>query len=723
MKEIYSEYALCGMRALYIRDEDNRVGLTLVPEELYPTIDLDGRWAVSPCVQLHLAGDPFPDGFAHGHTMLGSGSTKNLVFQNQTVEEDAAGSMTVQTTYADPRVQARHYLSFGREDAFVRSWTELENQSAEPWCVEMLTSFALCGFPMAGPNNRVEDLVLHRLRSKWSAEGRLTGEAFADLQLEPSWAGYGVQSIRFGEVGSMPVRGFFPWCVLEDRKYQSLLGVQLSSPSSWQIEVYSRGSRYDLCGGQADFEFGHWRKTLAPGEIFRSVPAVLTAGRCDVDAVAANLVAAQRPVLAAVPANERSLPIIFNEYCTTWGRPSEENLLKIAEKLKGQGIDYLVIDAGWYSNKPGDWTSGIGDWNVNRELFPNGLRAVCDRIRACGMIPGLWFEMETIGDDAAAPQPDDAWHRTDLQLKRDGRVLSNGARRFWDMRKPEVIEYLSEKVIGTLRECGLGYLKVDYNDNIGIGCDGAESYGEGLRQTVLGSLDFFARIRRELPDLVIENCSSGGHRLEPSLMARVSMASFSDAHECQEIPIIAANVHRAILPAQSQIWAVLHGKDSARRLYYSLNNTMLGRMCLSGDIYNLSDEQWGIVRDSIAFYRKAAPVIRDGRSRRAGPPVVSYRHPEGWQALIRHGDNGQILVVVSTFAHMAGRDLTMGGFAGCEMIARFVRPGVQVRLERGSLHISGAEDFEGLSVLLGRRQTHADAALGRPQYAFSGSGR
>jgi len=126
-------------------------------------------------------------------------------------------------------------------------------------------------------------------------------------------------------------------------------------------------------------------------------------------------------------------------------------------------------------------------------------------------------------------------------------------------------------------------------------------------------------------------------------------------------------------------------------------------MCLSGDIYNLNDAQWGIVRDSIAFYRKAAPIIRDGQSRRVGTPVVSYRHPEGWQALVRYGDNSQILAVVSTFAGVAGGSFAFGGFDGYQITASFVRPGVQVQLVDGTIQVSGAEDFEGLSVILGKQ--------------------
>lgn len=74
------------------------------------------------------------------------------------------------------------------------------------------------------------------------------------------------------------------------------------------------------------------------------------------------------------------------------------------------------------------------------------------------------------------------------------------------------------------------------------------------------------------------------------MMSVMSMASFSDAHECEEIPIIAANLHRVIHPTQSQIWAVIRQDDSLKRIAYSISNTFLGRMCISGDVTQLAPE-------------------------------------------------------------------------------------------------------------------------------------
>ncbi|MCQ2540447.1 MAG: alpha-galactosidase, partial [Acetatifactor sp.] len=303
---------------------------------------------------------------------------------------------------------------------------------------------------------------------------------------------------------------------------------------------------------------------------------------------------------------------------------------------------FLVIDSGWYGSAS-NWWDQVGDWDVNVSRFPGGMKEVADYIRSKGMIPGLWFEMESVTH--AGKYFNDYEHL----LKKDGFVLQCSNRHFWDMEDPWVIEYLSKKVIGQLRDSGFGYIKVDYNDTYGMGCDGAESLGEALRRKVLASQQFFKKIKAEIPDMMIENCSSGGHRLEPSWMQICSQASFSDAHEITSIPIIAANMHRVIRPEQSQIWAVLRASDSENRLYYSLISTFLGRMCLSGDIYDLSEEQWKIVEEAMAFYHEASDIIKNGKTILQKVSAKSYNAPTGEQTVVREWEN-RGLVIVHRFA-------------------------------------------------------------------------
>jgi alpha-galactosidase len=168
-----------------------------------------------------------------------------------------------------------------------------------------------------------------------------------------------------------------------------------------------------------------------------------------------------------------------------------------------------------------------------------------------------------------------------------------------------------------------------------------------LRQQVLGIYRLFDRIREQLPELVIENCSSGGHRLEPSLMlGRTAISSSSDAHELPEIPIIAANLQKLILPRQSSIWAVLHAADSMERMTYTLSATFLGRMCLSGELSHLSPDQWSLVRRAQSLYAKAAEIIKNGRSELRQEIGPSWRYPKGRQSVVRLDKTGTNCIAV-----------------------------------------------------------------------------
>ncbi|CAN0510753.1 unnamed protein product, partial [Scytosiphon promiscuus] len=203
--------------------------------------------------------------------------------------------------------------------------------------------------------------------------------------------------------------------------------------------------------------------------------------------------------------------------------------------LKPIECDYLIIDAGWYKPDTGNWNQAHGDWNPNKNYYPNGLKNAADIIKKNGLKPGIWFEYETVGLES------DLFKRTDLMLHSDGKPIQVGARRFLDFRKKEVIEYLDEKVIDTLNNGGFEYMKIDYNSSIGKGADGSESLGESLRQHLIEVGKFLERIKEKVPGIMIEDCASGGMRLDPYTLSKCDFGSFSDAHASPEIPIIAAN--------------------------------------------------------------------------------------------------------------------------------------------------------------------------------------
>ena len=680
----YSTFALGDLLLTYLTDDAGRMGMMLTP----PGGDCEPRGALEPLVQLHFRGDSLPNAYGNGMTMAGTVSSDRL----RPVSQEREGDAVVTTLRADNGCVVRHRVIWHEGLTALRVRTEVANEGDAAFTLEMITSANLGGLSPYMRDEGAGRMTLYRARSAWSAEGRLTAERLEDLNLDRSWARHGTRVVKFGQLGTMPVRGFFPFAAVEDREAGVIWAMQLACPTSWQFEVRRKDDGLCLSCGLADEDYGHWHKTLRPGEGFALPEAALTAARGDIDTVSQRLLSVQQENL---PQDLKTLPVFFNEYCTTWGNPSEENLRAIAEKLRGHDIDYLVMDCGWYGRPGVPWSDCIGDWIPNeQELFPRGLKATADMIRGYGFVPGIWFEAETCARAA------EIFRREDLLLRRDGTVLDTDNRRFLDLRLPEVQAYLDERVIGLLRECGFGYIKIDYNDTAGVGCDGAESLGEGLRQVGEKSLRFFRRIRENCPGILIENCSSGGHRLEPSYMGVSDMASFSDAHECPEIPIIAANLHRLILPRQEQIWAVIREEDSLRRITYSLAAATLGALCLSGDILHLTEAQWAQIDRGVAFYRAVGPVIRRGVSRiHRHLATQSWRKPEGWQAVVRTGENGDTMVIVHTFGGELPETITLPA-AGGRIASVLCSEGNRVTLSGGELTIGLKANWEAVGVHL-----------------------
>lgn len=641
---IWKEYRLGDMTARYMTDDtEQQIGLLLLPAGLAAEI-CDKKAEVESLVQIKIAGDIYNEAYALGVSMRNGETVRRLKFKDQTVKEDQ-GVLDIQTVLEDDRnYRVIHHLRWRAGRPYVRIFCEFQNGGSAPVMLEMFESFSLGGLSPYLKGDGHDQMNLHRLRSVWSQEGRLETIPIEDLQLEPAWDPHAVRCEKFGQAGSMPVNRFFPFAAVEDKKNHIFWGAQIAHPASWQMEIYRKDEGLSMSGGLADRDFGHWMKEIGPGESFLTPEAIVSTARTEaVDVFTKRLTDAALDTLEQVPETEKDLPVLFNEYCTTWGNPSHENIVKILERIKDKGFRYFVIDCGWYKEKDVPWDISMGDYEISKELFPGGLNKTVEAIREAGMIPGIWFEIENVG------RASHAYQMEEHLLHKDGKVLTSYFRRFWDMRQQWVQEYLEKKVIKILKDYAFGYMKIDYNETIGVGCDGAESLGEGLRQNMEASMEFFEKVKSQVPGIVLENCASGGHRLEPGLMSRMSMASFSDAHECEEIPVIAANLHRAIHPAQSQIWAVIRKEDSLKRVAYSVINTFLGRMCISGDVTELSEEQWELIDKGMEFYRKIKPVIREGQSYRYGPQIRSARHPEGWQGLVRVGENGKAYAVIHIF--------------------------------------------------------------------------
>ena len=684
---------LGDMNAVYVISPDGAVSFSMVPKDLSGDSFDKGR--EDPLVQISCLGDASCLGFAAGMTRHNSALTMSFTYLFQDCKESDQGKEIVTTLKSPEGLKLEHIVIYKNGSRAIRGYSKVYNESDSDITIEALSSASLSGITPYAEDEATGRLVLHRFRSRWSAEGRHVQDTIEDLMLEPSWARFGVRCEKFGTTGSMPIRGFFPFAAIEDKESGVFWAMTLACSSSWQMEVVRMDENLSITAGLADYEFGHWRKEIKAGSSFATPECYMTVAAKDFETVCDRLLDVQKDKL---PDDQRvkEIPLFFNEYCTTWGEPSEENIDKILPVIKDKGYDYFVIDAGWYADSVKGWQDNMGDWKVAKNLFPNGLKSVVKKINDAGMKAGIWFELEVVGKDA------DAVTDTEHLLTRDGKVIISGTRRFWDMRKKWAEDYLTEKVIDFLNDNGFEYIKIDYNDTIGIGCDGAESYGEGLRQCVEATRSFFAKIRQCVPGIAIEVCSSGGHRLEPGFMELADYLSFSDAHEEKEIPVIASDLQSLILPSKSQIWSVLRASDPLKRVAYSICAGMYGALCISGDVFDLDQKQWEVTDAGTGFYKKVSPIIANGTTRIYGPFQTSNRALKDYRASVRYADDGRALVIAHTFEHKGPQELEIPVKEGYKIAEVFEASGHDIKMTGSCLKIGFDEAFDAVAVLLCR---------------------
>ena len=112
---------------------------------------------------------------------------------------------------------------------------------------------------------------------------------------------------------------------------------------------------------------------------------------------------------------------------------------------------------------------------------------------------------------------------------RHGRRVYDRSRYQLDFRHPLVIAHVNEVIDRLVRDYGVGYIKMDYIIEPGIGTEvDSESMGGGLLAHERAYLAWLDGVFARYPELVIENCSSGGLRMDYAMLSRYSIQSTSD---------------------------------------------------------------------------------------------------------------------------------------------------------------------------------------------------
>ena len=192
------------------------------------------------------------------------------------------------------------------------------------------------------------------------------------------------------------------------------------------------------------------------GETFYSPEVVLTYSTIGFNGVSIAFADYAKQYIISDKFVKRPRPIVINTWESMVYDITEQKLLNLAIQAKELGMDTLVIDDGWFSIRRWE-DKGLGDWCVAPEIFPSGLKNFSKQVKDLGMNLGIWIEPEMVNPESKLFKlhPDWALGYGDKLQSRYQLVL--------DLTNPEVVDYIADSIVETLKDSGITYIKWDAN--------------------------------------------------------------------------------------------------------------------------------------------------------------------------------------------------------------------------------------------------------------------
>lgn len=195
-----------------------------------------------------------------------------------------------------------------------------------------------------------------------------------------------------------------------------------------------------------------------------------------------------------------------------FNQATEENQIAYAQRYRQMGLDteYWWIDAGWFE---GRWANGVGNWFPRKDGFPNGLRPVSDGLKKLNFKLLVWFEPERVFQGTWLDREHPDWI-----LKLPGNP--NG---LLDLGNPEALKWLTDHISGMIESEGIALYRQDFNmDPLPFwrATDAPDRQGMSEIRHIEGLYYFWDTLLERHPGLIIDNCASGGRRIDLETSSR-----------------------------------------------------------------------------------------------------------------------------------------------------------------------------------------------------------
>ncbi len=587
-----------------------------------------------------------------------------------------------------------HYAIDPGSGIVARSAT-IENREAQPITIEQAAA-ATWALPSA-------HYTLNYLTGRWAGEWTLTQE--------PLHPGERVIESRRGSTGHQAN----PWFAIEagehpDENSGEVWFGALAWSGSWRITVeQDQLDEVRVTGGFNPFDFGY---VLPAGQSLES--PVFYGGYSAHGLGGASRLLHHYEIAHVLPhrvgegdaAAPKPRPVIYNSWEATEFKVSEEGQIAMAEKAAALGVDRFVMDDGWFGQRKDDH-AGLGDWYVNPQKFPHGLKPLIDKVHALGMDFGLWVEPEMVNPDSDLYRKHPEW-----VLNFPGRPRSEQRNQLvLNLARPDVRDYILGFLDKLLTENDIAFLKWDYNRNWSEPgwdqlppAEQKKVYVEFTRNlyAILGEL------KKRHPKVELESCSGGGGRVDLGILKYADEVWPSDNTDPFDRLTQQDGFTYAYTPQIMMAWVTdsphnLEGQIRVTSLQYRMLSSMQGSLGIGANITKWSDEEMATAKRLIAAYHQVQATIVQGDLYR----LISPRNGSEFSATqtVNH-DKSQSVVFAFIHSTQEGRGFPRLKLQGLDPKANYALTPIEGAAEKGTpVTASGAwwmnhgldmsEDFKG----------------------------
>jgi alpha-galactosidase len=445
---------------------------------------------------------------------------------------------------------------------------------------------------------------LTTLAGQWASETR--------IQRQPIVAGTAMIESRKG----IPGANAYPWFAIDalagEQQGEVYFGT-LAWSGSWTLHITTDilGTT-TIAGGIQDYDFA-WR--LAGNTSFDTPDFVAGFTQEGMNGMRQHLHRYVREQVLPKPQSQVPRPVLYNSWEATFFDVTEEGQSKLAERAAALGVELFVVDDGWFPGRNNDH-AGLGDWRVDPQKFPHGLRPLIERVNNLGMQFGLWVEPEMVNPDSDLYRAHPDWvynfPKRPRSEARQQLVLNMG--------RQDVQHYLLNVLDQLISENDINFIKWDMNRPIAEpGWPEYVAQGGDAREIwvrhVLGVYAIMDELRVRHPGLSIESCSSGGGRADLGILRRTDQIWSSDnTHPDARLFVQEGISH--ILPGRVMgDWVTDTPSDRMVNeipLRYRFHVAMMGMLGIGGHLMNWSEEDLAEATHWIAIYKTIRHLVQDG---------------------------------------------------------------------------------------------------------------